>query len=115
MGTESQRFETEMNRGFLQVLVLVVLERETYGYAALARLEAAGYPVEESTLYPLLRRLETHGHLTSRWRVEGGRPRKFYRLSAAGRRLRGELLALWRRQHAVLDSLMNVEEEASHD
>ena len=51
-------FETEMNRGFLQILVLVVLERKMYGYGMIKHLEEMGYAVDESTRYPLLRRLD---------------------------------------------------------
>lgn len=99
------KFETEMNRGFLQVMVLVVLEREMYGYLILRFLEKSGYPVEESTLYPLLRRLEKYGLVKSRWQVEDDRPKKYYIVSAPGRTVRKKLLAKWKHQDAILTEL----------
>ena len=59
--------ETEMNRGFLQILVLALLEKDMYGYSMVKHIEGLGYKVEENTLYPLLRRLEKNGWITSKW------------------------------------------------
>ena len=58
MDNELGGIETEMKRGFLQLLVLVLLEKEAYGYAMVRAFRDLGYEVEENTLYPLLRRLE---------------------------------------------------------
>ena len=52
--------------------------------------------VEEGTLYPLLRRLEAQGLLASEWRIEDGPPRRYYTLSAEGKKLYGELTTSWR-------------------
>ena len=52
-------------------------------------------PIEEGTLYPLLRRLEGQGLLASEWRIEGGPPRRYYRLNVAGDALLVELSATW--------------------
>jgi hypothetical protein len=60
-----------------------------------------GMPIEEGTLYPLLRRLESQGLLGSQWQAESGPPRRYYSLSAPGARLLAELTASW-------DSLANV-------
>src|SRR5512139_114038 len=95
MDPESSNFETEMNRGFLQVLVLALLEQDTYGYAMVRTSRDLGYEVEENTLYPLLRRLEKNGWVKSKWDVSEDRPRKFYGVTEAGRRLRAELLDIW--------------------
>jgi len=111
MGMDIAKFETEMNRGFLQVLVLVVLEREMYGYLILRFLEESGYPVEESTLYPLLRRLEKYGLVRSRWQVTDDRPKKYYIVSAAGRTVRKRLLAKWKHQDTILAELSTQQEE----
>jgi PadR family transcriptional regulator PadR len=54
-----------------------------------------GLEVEESTLYPLLRRLETHGLLVSEWREEDRRKKRFYRLSPLGERVLERLLEEW--------------------
>jgi DNA-binding PadR family transcriptional regulator len=68
--------ETEMNRGFLHLLVLAILENEMYGYAMVKHIESLGYKVEENTLYTLLRRHEKNGWITSRWDLSEDRPRQ---------------------------------------
>ena len=105
MPEELTKFETEMNRGFLQVLVLMVLSREMYGYQMLRLMDNLGYPVEESTLYPLLRRLEKYGLVSSRWQVTDDRPKKFYIVTDRGRAVRDQLTAKWKHQDAVLGRL----------
>jgi DNA-binding PadR family transcriptional regulator len=102
MDPEIGSFETEMNRGFLQILVLTLLETDTYGYAMVRTIRDQGYEVEENTLYPLLRRLEKNGWIRSKWDVREERPRKFYSITREGRALRAELLAIWKKQDRVL-------------
>jgi DNA-binding PadR family transcriptional regulator len=51
--------------------------------------------IEEGTLYPLLRRLEAQSLLVSEWRIEDGPPRRYYKLSPAGRALYGRLVENW--------------------
>jgi PadR family transcriptional regulator, regulatory protein PadR len=102
MDPEIGSFETEMNRGFLQILVLTLLEKDTYGYAMVRTIRDQGYEVEENTLYPLLRRLEKNGWVRSKWNVREERPRKFYSITEEGRALRAGLLAIWKKQDRVL-------------
>ena len=87
----------ELRRGLSAVLVLASLGRERYGYTLLKDLEAAGLAVDQNTLYPLLRRLESQGLLTSTWKVEAQRPRRYYVRTALGtvvlKGLRTELAA----------------------
>ncbi|MEV1145323.1 PadR family transcriptional regulator [Micromonospora sp. NPDC049799] len=83
----------ELRRGTVVVASLVALRRPDYGYALLQRLTDHGFPVDANTLYPLLRRLEDQGLLTSEWNTEESRPRKFYRTSAEGASLLDRLLA----------------------
>jgi len=111
MNPEISNFETEMNRGFLSILVLALLEKDMYGYAMVRTIGDLGYEVEENTLYPLLRRLEKNGWIKSKWNVGEDRPRKFYSLIDAGRALRAELLGIWKKQDEILKHLM---EEKSH-
>jgi PadR family transcriptional regulator PadR len=98
--------ETEMNRGFLHILVLALLETDMYGYSMVKHIEGLGYRVEENTLYPLLRRLEKNGWIASKWDLSEDRPRKFYGITAAGRVLRASLLEVWRNQDRVLESIV---------
>ena len=83
----------ELRRGTVVVASLVALRRPDYGYALLQRLAGHGFGVDANTLYPLLRRLEEQGLLTSEWNTEESRPRKFYRTSADGETVLGRLLA----------------------
>jgi len=106
MATDISPFETEMNRGFLQVLVLVLLEKDMYGYSMVKQLEGKGYKLEENTLYPLLRRLEKKGLIKSKWDISKDRPRKFYVITKDGRAVRTQLLAFWKQQNDVLDYLI---------
>ncbi|WP_406043618.1 PadR family transcriptional regulator [Micromonospora sp. NBC_00898] len=82
----------ELRRGTVVVASLVALHRPDYGYALLQRLAAHGFPVDANTLYPLLRRLEEQGLLTSEWNTEESRPRKFYRTSDEGEAVLARLL-----------------------
>jgi PadR family transcriptional regulator, regulatory protein PadR len=104
--------ETEMNRGFLQILVLSLLEKDMYGYSMVRHIEALGYKVEENTLYPLLRRLEKNGWIASKWDVSEDRPRKFYAVTAEGRTVRAGLLEIWKNQNRIL---CHIEKENSYD
>ena len=97
--------ETEMNRGFLHILVLALLEKNTYGYAMAKHIEGLGYRVEENTLYPLLRRLEKNGWIKSHWEMGEERPRKIYAITAAGRALRASLVEIWNNQNRILKEI----------
>lgn len=95
----------ELRRGCLVLAVLAQLEQEHYGYTLRKSLAEAGLEIEESTLYPLLRRLETQGLLTSEWREEDRRKKRFYRLSPEGARIFRLLLAEWNR---INDSITRI-------
>ena len=101
----------ELRRGCLIVAVLAALRREQYGYTLRKLLGEQGLVVDEGTLYPLLRRLETQGLLASQWREEGKRNKRFYKLSEDGRRMLTQLLAEWR---SIDTSLNNILSESSH-
>src|SRR5271156_1714540 len=96
--SENGMFESlrlELRRGCLLVAVLAQLRDEHYGYTLRKALADEGLAIEESTLYPLLRRLETQGLLKSEWREEDKRNKRFYRLSAEGEAILAQLLAEW--------------------
>ena len=75
--------------------VLARLRTEHYGYALRKALVEQGMDIDENTLYPLLRRLETQGLLDSEWREEAKRPKRFYRLSGEGQLILARLLDQW--------------------
>lgn len=87
-----ERFETEVKRGAIQVAIMCLLEKERYGYDIIKNLKDAGLPVEEGTLYPILRRLDEEKMLASRWETSGPRPRKYYVVTEYGRDIREKLL-----------------------
>ncbi len=102
-----EKLEQELRRGVVVVAVLSQLRERQYGYSLRQALAAKGMPIEEGTLYPLLRRLEGQGLLASEWRIEDGPPRRYYRLSEAGERLYRDLTASWRNLNAVMDRLLD--------
>lgn len=85
----------ELRRGCLVMAVLAQLRVEHYGYTLRKELADRGMEIDEGTLYPLLRRLETQGLLVSEWREENKRNKRFYRLSPEGKGVLKELLAEW--------------------
>ncbi|MDN5852052.1 MAG: PadR family transcriptional regulator [Actinomycetia bacterium] len=85
----------ELRRGTVMLACLALLTDPQYGYALLETLDAAGIAVDGNTLYPLLRRLEKQGLLSSEWNTDESRPRKFYRTSDEGARVRTELTKEW--------------------
>jgi PadR family transcriptional regulator, regulatory protein PadR len=96
----------ELRRGCLVVAVLAQLRAEHYGYTLRKALATQGLDIDEGTLYPLLRRLETQGLLTSEWREEGGRQKRFYRLSADGKHTLKQLLAEWKTINQALNRIV---------
>ena len=100
------KHELELRRGVLVIAVLSQLGQAQYGYSLRQALAARGMPIEEGTLYPLLRRLEGQGLLASEWRIEDGPPRRYYRLNAAGERMLGQLRANWLRLVATMNQLL---------
>lgn len=82
----------ELRRGTVVLACLLALRTPDYGYALLKKLDAAGIPSDGNTIYPLLRRLEERGLLTSEWNTDDTRPRKFYRTSPAGLALAAQLM-----------------------
>lgn len=74
---------------------LMMLREPGYGYGLLEDLQARGFETDANTLYPLLRRLEKQGYLTSDWNTEQSRPRKFYQTSATGILLADKLRDEW--------------------
>ena len=96
----------ELRRGSLTLAVLAQLRAEHYGYTLRKALAELGLDIDEGTLYPLLRRLESQKLLTSEWREEGGRNKRFYKLSADGRQMLKQLLAEWRTLNQSLDRIV---------
>jgi PadR family transcriptional regulator, regulatory protein PadR len=86
--------------------VLAQLRTEHYGYTLKTELADRGMDIDEGTLYPLLRRLESQGLLVSEWREEDRRNKRFYRLSPEGRRVLKELLGEWQQINAAVSHIV---------
>ena len=104
MDVVDPRTEAELRRGVLQLVALALLEEPRYGYELVRLLGQAGFETEEGTLYPILRRFEEQGALESTWDTSRTRPRKYYRLSAEGKRVRDTLTDAWKRVRNATDA-----------
>jgi PadR family transcriptional regulator, regulatory protein PadR len=96
----------ELRRGCLVLAALAQLRTEHYGYTLKKELNDRGMDIDEGTLYPLLRRLETQGLLVSEWREEDKRNKRFYRLSPDGTRVLEDLLAEWQQLNASVETIV---------
>jgi PadR family transcriptional regulator, regulatory protein PadR len=96
----------ELRRGVIVLAVLSLLQEELYGYSLLKRLAEQQMEVDQSTLYPLLRRLETQGLLESKWRLEESRPRRYYVISAEGKLALPLLRAEWQKISNMLSGIL---------
>jgi PadR family transcriptional regulator PadR len=101
-----ENLRLELRRGSLILAVLAALRTEQYGYTLRRRLAEAGVAIEESALYPMLRRLETQGLLESQWREEDNRNKRFYRISPAGKEILSRLLEEWRALNLAVDQIL---------
>jgi DNA-binding PadR family transcriptional regulator len=91
-----QNMLLELRRGVLSMAVLSQLSKEEYGYSLLKALSDRGMEIDQSTLYPLLRRLESQGLLESSWRIaDEARPRRYYVISTQGQEVLKQLKAEW--------------------
>ena len=96
----------ELRRGTLILLVLSQLQKPMYGYQFIQNLQDTGIPIEANTLYPLMRRLEAQGLLTSRWETGGAKPRKYYEITEDGRTVLEKTSAHWRMFSAQVNTLL---------
>jgi len=103
-----QNMLLELRRGVLSIAVLSQLSREEYGYSLLKALSDLGMEIDQSTLYPLLRRLESQGLLQSDWRiVDEARPRRYYVISAQGRAVLTKLKREWSTMAATMQKMLS--------
>ncbi len=87
--------DTQLKRGMLDICVLSVLVRgDSYGYQIIKDMNPR-VPITESTLYPILKRLEAAGSLTHYSVEHSGRLRRFYKITDAGRDKIREFIEKW--------------------
>lgn len=101
-----ENLRLELRRGCLILAVLAELRSERYGYTLRKALLAQGMDIDEGTLYPLLRRLESQGLLASEWREEEKRNKRFYRLSPDGKEILKQLIEEWKGINASLEAIL---------
>jgi PadR family transcriptional regulator PadR len=101
-----ENLRIELRSGCLTLAALAQLRVEHYAATLRVALADAGLDIQENTIYPLLRRLEIQGLLVSEWKLDGGRRKRFYRLSREGDRLLDDLTDEWRAIHGALARLL---------
>ena len=101
-----ENLRLELRRGCLTLAVLAQLRQEHYGYTLRKALTERGLAIDESTLYPLLRRLESQGLLISEWREEDKRNKRFYHLSSDGELMFAQLLQEWHDLNKSIDNIL---------
>lgn len=104
-----EKLRLELRRGALSLAVLSQLTEEHYGYSLRKALTEHGIEIDEGTLYPLVRRLESQGLLTSEWREENKRKKRFYRMSSAGKAVYERLLTEWQQLNHSINQLVEGE------
>lgn len=96
----------EMRRGVIVLAVLSQCNQEQYGYSLMKLLSEKGLEIDQGTLYPLLRRLETQGLLSSSWRLEDARPRRYYMISQAGLEILPKLVEEWESMVGIMRHML---------
>ena len=103
-----QNMLLELRRGILSLAVLSQLGKEEYGYSLLKALSDQGMEIDQSTLYPLLRRLESQGLLQSDWRIaDEARPRRYYIISTQGKAVLSKLKKEWFSMTETLQKMLS--------
>lgn len=103
-----QNMLLELRRGILSLAVLSQLSEEQYGYSLLKALSEQGMEIDQSTLYPLLRRLESQGLLQSDWRiVDEARPRRYYVISPQGKAVLAKLKKEWSTMAETMSEMLS--------
>src|SRR5882724_13703146 len=101
-----ENLRLELRRGCLILAVMAALRTEQYGYTLRKALAEHGMEIDEGTLYPLLRRLETQKLLSSEWREEEKRNKRFYKLSMEGKQMLKLLLVEWQSIDTSLNGIL---------
>lgn len=104
----------EMRRGIIVLAVLSQCDAEQYGYSLMKGLSEKGLEIDQGTLYPLLRRLETQGLLSSSWRLEDARPRRYYVISQEGQKILPKLIEEWESMVRMMNRMLGTNKETNN-
>lgn len=96
----------ELRRGTLILLVLSQLRQPMYGYSLVKKLNDNQIPMDANTLYPLMRRLEGQGLLSSKWDTAESKPRKYYQITPDGLEVLEKTKEVWKNYSAKMDALL---------
>ena len=105
----AEKWEVQLRKGSLELAILAALwEGRLYGLEIIRRLESdSDLIVVEGTVYPLLNRLKALGLRDSEWvESDAGHPRKYYLLTAAGRRRALEMARIWARFSSSMSKML---------
>lgn len=105
-----KNLKQELRKGTLVLAVLSQLKQKHYGYSLVESLNRKGLSIDQSTLYPLLRRLDKQGLLDSTWVTVEPRARKYYQLNESGRQILNELSKTYKSNYDIISSLLQKEE-----
>ena len=111
MSKPSENLISELRRGTLVLCVLSQLQEQQYGYSLKEQLAEHNIEIDQGTLYPLLRRLESQGLLGSEWVVTGSRPRRYYQLNATGQEVLDTLVHEWQNIVEAINHLLKERED----
>lgn len=100
-----KKFIIAQRRGSLTIVVLALLKTPRYGYELTKLLNAHDYVASQSTLYPMLRRFESEGILTSSWKSDGSREQKYYSLTSRGLELQEFLYQEWEKTNKIIEEV----------
>ncbi len=119
MAFDLENWKTQIRKGYLELCILTLISREgqIYGFEILSQMEKFEMPLKEGTLYPLLNRMTEDGVLAAKWETQGpkGHPRKFYSLTAAGKKLLWGMSEEFERMVSVTQNLSKNERRKKND
>ena len=108
----ARKFQKELNSGLIALVLMTVLDgaaEDLYGYQIAKRLQGigdGGSPMKQGALYPVLRTLSAHGLLASRVVPSyAGPPRRYYRITMAGRDVLARWLTIWKATRDFVDAV----------
>ena len=113
--THIDKLSAELRRGLIVLVVMSQLKEAEYGYSLLKKLEKKGYSITQDTLYPLLRRLEKQGYLSSDWKVDESRPRRYYQLNGLGEAVFTALRDEWEDQAVKIHNIISEQQEKKNE
>jgi PadR family transcriptional regulator PadR len=115
---QTRNVVSQLRRGTVEYCVLALLrDEERYGFELVRELSRVdGLVTSEGTIYPLLTRLRKDELVSTFWREsESGPPRRYYRLTDAGRSALADFSKEWARFRDSVDSILTAEESDEHD